>query len=272
MLRRLSKPPCVLPSRKMAVGPTVVCDYLPFCNQILINPFGRIVYGPSDIPFSDDYPKPIAMTKEDIQRVEDAYIATVERCKKIGSDFIEIHAAHGYLLAAFISPISNNRTDEFGGQSLENRMRWPLRLIKRIREAWSDKLLFVRISGTEWAGDEQDGHGNWLSWGLEQSKILTEELQKIGVDLIDVSSGGNYSKQDIPAVPGYQVCPIPPRPTTVARINRLIPILRFTLPMVSRRPFRGSRSAPSDSSSTANKPTDTWRKARQMSSSLPESF
>jgi len=202
----------------MVVGPTMVCGYPPFCNQILVDLFDRIVYGPSDIPFSDDYAKPIAMTKEDIQRVEDAYIATVERCKQIGFDFIEIHAAHGYLLTSFLSPITNNRTDEFGGQSLENRMRWPLRLIKRIREAWSDKPLFVRISGTEWAGDERDEHGNWLSWGLEQSKIFTKEVQKIGVDLIDVSSGGNYPKQEIPTAPGYQVRPIP-RSMTEIRSN-----------------------------------------------------
>jgi len=146
------------------------------------------------------------MTKDDIQRVEDAFIAAIERCKQVGFDFIEIHAAHEYLLASFLSPMTNNRTDEFGGQSLENRMRWPLRLIKRAREAWSDKPLFVRISGTEWAGDEQDEHGNWLSWGLEQSKIFTREMQEIGVDLVDVSSGGNYLKQEIPITPGYQVC------------------------------------------------------------------
>ena len=150
------------------------------------------------------------MTKDDIQRVEDAFIAAVERSKQIGFDFIEIHAAHGYLLTSFLSPISNNRNDEYGGQGLENRMRFPLRLIKRVREAWSDKPLFVRISGTEWAGDEQDEHGNWLSWGIEQSKIFSAELQKIGVDLVHVSSGGNYFEQKIPAGPGYQVCPIPP--------------------------------------------------------------
>ena len=160
------------------------------------------------------------MTKDDIQRVEDAFIATVERCKQIGFDFIEVHAAHGYLLASFLSPLSNNRTDEYGGQSLENRMRWPLRLVKRIREVWSDKPLFVRISGTEWAGEEQDEHGNWLSWGIEQSKTFTAELQKIGVDLVDVSSGGNYSKQKIPTGPGYQVCPISPSMTVVC-IDRI---------------------------------------------------
>jgi len=163
------------------------------------------VHGPSDIPFAADYAKPRAMTMDDIQRVEDAFIAAVERCKQIGFDFIEIHAAHGYLLTSFLSPLSNNRTDEYGGQSLENRMRWPLRLIKRVREAWFDKPLFVRISGTEWAGDEQDEQGNWLSWGIEQSKKFTVEMQKIGIDLVDVSSGGNYYKQKIPTAPGYQV-------------------------------------------------------------------
>ena len=173
---------------------------------MLIDPLDRIVYGPSDIPFDDGYPNPIPMTKDEIQRVEDAFVAAVERAKQAGFDFIEVHAAHGYLLTSFLSPISNNRTDEFGGQSLENRMRFPLRLIKRIREAWSDKPLFVRISGTEWAENEQDEQGNWLSWGLEQSKIFTREVQKIGVDLVHVSSGGNYSKQKIPTGLGYQVC------------------------------------------------------------------
>ena len=151
------------------------------------------------------------MTKEEMHRVEEAYLAAVERCKKIGFDFIEVHAAHGYLLSSFLSPITNTRTDEFGGQGLENRMRWPLQLIRRIRVAWSDRPLFVRISGTEYAGDERDERGKWLSWGLEQSKIFAAESQKIGVDLIDVSSGGNYSKQKISASPGYQVCPAPRR-------------------------------------------------------------
>ena len=149
------------------------------------------------------------MSEEDIQRVEDAWIAAVERSEQAGFDFIEIHAAHGYLITSFLSPLTNNRTDEYGGQSLENRMRWPLRLIKKVREAWSDKPLFVRISGTEWAGDERDEQGNWISWGIEQSKIFSAEMQKIGVDLIDVSSGGNYHEQKIPVGPGYQVCRAP---------------------------------------------------------------
>jgi len=193
-----------------AVGQTAVCGSSSPRDLTPVDTTNRIVYGPSDIPFAADYAKPIAMTKGDIQRVEDAFIAAVERCKQIGFDFIEVHAAHGYLLSSFLSPLSNNRTDEYGGQSLENRMRWPLRLIKRVREAWPDKPLFVRISGTEWAGDERDEHGSWLSWGIEQSKIFTVEMQKVGVDLVDISSGGNYYEQKIPVGPGFQVCPIPP--------------------------------------------------------------
>ena len=208
--KRPSKHPDSWHLRTRAVGQTTVCDPASPRDRVLINQANRIVYGPSDIPFAADHAEPIAMTKEDIQRVEDAFIAAVERCKNIGFDFIEIHAAHGYLLSSFLSPLSNTRTDEFGGPSLENRMRWPIRLTKRIREAWPDKPLFVRISGTEWAGDERDEHGNWLSWGIEQSKIFTTEMQKIGVDLVDISSGGNYVKQKIPVGPGFQVRPVPP--------------------------------------------------------------
>jgi 2,4-dienoyl-CoA reductase-like NADH-dependent reductase (Old Yellow Enzyme family) len=182
----------------------MVCGYLRSQGEVLTN---RIVYGPSDVPFDDGYAKPIPMTKDDLQKVEDAFIAAIERCKQAGFDFIELHGAHGYLVSSFLSPISNTRTDEFGGQSLENRMRFPLRLIKRMREAWPDgKPFLVRISGTEWAGDERDEQGSWLAWGLEQSKIFTREVQKIGVDLIHISSGANYAKQKIPIGPGYQVC------------------------------------------------------------------
>lgn len=119
-------------------------------------------------------------------------------------DFIEIHAAHGYLLHSFVSPLSNNRTDEYGG-SLENRLRFPLQLIRRCRAEWPDKPLFVRISATDWAEVEKGEDGEWKSWGIEQSKIYVGELKKIGVDLLDCSAGGNWVKQAIPLEPGYQV-------------------------------------------------------------------
>jgi 2,4-dienoyl-CoA reductase-like NADH-dependent reductase (Old Yellow Enzyme family) len=164
------------------------------------------VYAPSEIPFADDYPMPKAMTEADIQYAEDAFVAAVKRAEKAGFDFIELHSAHGYLLTEFLSPLSNTRTDSYGGQSLENRMRFPLRVFKRIREAWPDKPLFVRLSGTEWAeGPEKDENGLWRYWGIEQSTIFSGELKALGVDLVHMSSGGNWSKQKIDLKPGYQV-------------------------------------------------------------------
>jgi 2,4-dienoyl-CoA reductase-like NADH-dependent reductase (Old Yellow Enzyme family) len=125
---------------------------------------------------------------------------------RIAVDFIELHGAHGYLLHSFVSPLSNTRTDQWGGQSLDNRMRFFLRLTKRCREAWADKPLFVRISATDWAeGPEKDEQGIWKQWGIEQSMILVGKLKEIGVDLIDCSSGGNWVNQKITVGPGYQV-------------------------------------------------------------------
>jgi 2,4-dienoyl-CoA reductase-like NADH-dependent reductase (Old Yellow Enzyme family) len=121
-------------------------------------------------------------------------------------DFIELHGAHGYLLHSFLSPLSNTRNDKYGGQPLENRLRFFLRLAKVCREAWHEKPFFVRISATDWAdGPEKDDKGSWKQWGIEQSKILVARLKEIGVDLIDCSSGGNWVQQKIIVKPGYQV-------------------------------------------------------------------
>ncbi|KAL0951519.1 hypothetical protein HGRIS_008204 [Hohenbuehelia grisea] len=163
------------------------------------------VYAPSDIPFNTDHPFPKEMSEEHLQYVEDAFVAAVERCKQIGFDFIELHGAHGYLLHSFVSPLSNVRSDQYGGQALENRLRFPLRVIQQCRKAWS-KPLFVRISATDWAeGPEQAEDGTWKQWGLDQSKVFVGEMQKLGVDLIDCSTGGNWAKQKIPYGLGYQV-------------------------------------------------------------------
>jgi 2,4-dienoyl-CoA reductase-like NADH-dependent reductase (Old Yellow Enzyme family) len=146
------------------------------------------------------------MSLEQIQEVKDAFIAAVKRAKVIGFDFIEIHAAHGYLMNSFMSPLSNVREDQYGG-SFENRIRLPMEIIKAVRTEWSGPL-FCRISASEWAdelGPEKDEQGNWKWWGLEQSTQLAGLLKEAGVDLLDVSSGGNYSKQKITVGPGYQV-------------------------------------------------------------------
>jgi len=146
------------------------------------------------------------MTLKDIEYVKAKFVESVERCKQIGFDFIELHFAHGYLGNSFLSPLSNKRTDHYGG-SLENRMRFALELAELVRKAWGDeKPMFVRLSATDWAPEERDAETQeWKSWGIEQTRILAKELVKLGVDLIDTSSGGNFVGQKITVGPLYQV-------------------------------------------------------------------
>ncbi|RSH87413.1 hypothetical protein EHS25_003323 [Saitozyma podzolica] len=170
------------------------------------------VVGPSEISFQPGkYPNPIAATSEYIKKLKQAYLDAVERCKKAGFDFIEIHGAHGYLFHEFASPLTNRRTDEYGG-NLENRLRLPLEVAELIRKAW-DKPLFYRVSASDWLenveGPEKGASSNekdeWAWWGLEQTTILTQKLADIGIDLIDVSSGGNDLRGQIAVGPSYQV-------------------------------------------------------------------
>ncbi|KAF8599439.1 FMN-linked oxidoreductase [Ceratobasidium sp. AG-I] len=165
------------------------------------------VVAPSAIAFGETYPQPREMSLADIGALEKAYVDAVERCKLIGFDFIEIHGAHGYLLHSFCSPHSNARTDMYGG-SLDNRLRLPLRIVRSVRQAWGEeKPLFYRLSGSDWAeGPEMDQiTGEWRSWGIEQNIELSKRLAKLGVDMVDVSSGGNWKAQKIPVGPMYQV-------------------------------------------------------------------
>lgn len=151
---------------------------------------------PSALPFADDYPHPRQMTKEDMKKAIDDFVAAAKRSAQAGFEVIEVHAAHGYLCHQFLSPLSNKRTDEFGG-SLENRMRFPLQVAKAVREEVPQNLpVFVRISATDWT----EG-----GWDLEQSIEFCKELKKVGIDLIDVSSGGNVPDAKIPVAPNYQV-------------------------------------------------------------------
>ena len=106
---------------------------------------------------------------------------------------------------SFYSPLSNKRTDEYGG-SLENRLRFPLRIARRLRQEW-DKPLFFRLSATDWSEEgETAPDGTWISWGIEQTKVLARKLEELDIDLIDTSSGGNWVHQKITVKPGYQVC------------------------------------------------------------------
>jgi 2,4-dienoyl-CoA reductase-like NADH-dependent reductase (Old Yellow Enzyme family) len=151
---------------------------------------------PSAMAFADDYPMPREMTKEDIAQATEDFVAAAKRAVEAGFEVIEIHAAHGYLFHSFLSPLSNKRADEYGG-SLENRMRFPLEVARQVREAVPENLpVFVRISATDWTEN---------GWDLEQSVAFCNELKNIGIDLIDVSTGGNVPDAKIPVAPGYQV-------------------------------------------------------------------
>jgi 2,4-dienoyl-CoA reductase-like NADH-dependent reductase (Old Yellow Enzyme family) len=157
---------------------------------------GWPVIGPSPLPFHADDPLPAAMSTADIARCVDAWETATRRALGAGFKIIELHAAHGYLMHEFLSPLSNHRTDDYGG-SLENRMRLLLRVAERMRNIMPAELpLFVRISATDWV----DG-----GWDIEQSIVLCKQLKALGVDLIDVSSGGATPDAKIPVAKGYQV-------------------------------------------------------------------
>lgn len=157
---------------------------------------GWQVIGPSPMKFSDNYPQPREMTAADVRRVVEEWAEAARKSLVAGFEVIEIHMAHGYLLDQFLSPLSNKRTDNYGG-SLENRMRFPLEVAAAVRETWPENLpVFVRISAADWIEGGFD---------LPQSIELAKELKKTGVDLIDTSTGGILPGAKIPIAPGYQV-------------------------------------------------------------------
>jgi len=151
---------------------------------------------PSAIPFSSGERIPESLNKEGLQKVVSDFKQAAIRALKAGYKVIEIHSAHGYLLQEFMSPISNKRTDEYGG-SFENRIRLLFEVIDAIKTSWpAENPLFVRISSTEWTNG---------GWTIDDSLNLAYELKKKGIDLIDCSSGGNVFDAKIPFGPGYQV-------------------------------------------------------------------
>lgn len=157
---------------------------------------GWPVVGPSPVPFNEGDPVPRELDERGIADILGAFEAAARRALAAGFQVIELHAAHGYLLHEFLSPLSNRRIDQYGG-NLENRMRLPLEVARRLRETIPESMpLFVRISATDWA----EG-----GWGLDQSVEFARRAKQMGVDLIDVSSGGLVPKARIPVAQGYQV-------------------------------------------------------------------
>jgi 2,4-dienoyl-CoA reductase-like NADH-dependent reductase (Old Yellow Enzyme family) len=151
---------------------------------------------PSALAFSESYAVPKALDQAGIDAVVEGFRQAAGRALKAGFDLVEIHAAHGYLLHQFLSPLANQRTDEYGG-SFENRTRLALRVVDAVRGEWPEHLpLFVRISATDWA----EG-----GWNPDESVSLARLFREHGVDLVDVSSGGQVPDAKIPVGPGFQV-------------------------------------------------------------------
>ena len=154
------------------------------------------VVAPSALAFAETYPMPQALTSEGIEETIAAFAAAARRACQAGFRVIEIHAAHGYLIHEFLSPLSNKREDDYGG-SFENRTRLCREIVAAVRSAWPKELpLFMRISAADWI----DG-----GWTIDESVKLAAQLKPMGVDLIDCSSGGNVPHATIPVGPGYQV-------------------------------------------------------------------
>jgi 2,4-dienoyl-CoA reductase-like NADH-dependent reductase (Old Yellow Enzyme family) len=160
------------------------------------HPLGWQTEAPSAIAYAEGQVAPVALDREGLRRVRDAFAGSAARAAKLGIDLIQLHVAHGYLMHQFLSPLSNRRDDEYGG-SLENRMRFPLEIFDAVRATFpSEKPISVRVSATDWV----EG-----GWDIEQTIAFAEKLQEYGCDAIHVSSGGLHPAQNIPVGPSYQV-------------------------------------------------------------------
>jgi len=170
----------------------------PFNGERLLTPAEGAwqTVGPSPLAFSGDYAVPLALDESGIKAVVEAFRQATLRAFTAGFDAVEIHAAHGYLIHQFLSPLSNQRTDQYGG-SFENRTRLALEIVDAVRGEWPAHLpLLVRISATDWA------EGGWT---VDESVELSRLFKQHGVDLVDVSSGGQVANAHIPVGPGFQV-------------------------------------------------------------------
>lgn len=158
------------------------------------NPWTTVA--PSALPFAPGWHVPQAMTKAVLTEVKQQFVDAAKRAARIGFDLIELHVGHGYLLHEFLSPISNQRDDEYGG-STQNRIRYPLEVFEAVRAVWpKDRALGVRVSATDWI----DG-----GWTLEETVVFAKALKALGCDFIDATSGQIDPRQKIPFAPGYNV-------------------------------------------------------------------
>jgi 2,4-dienoyl-CoA reductase-like NADH-dependent reductase (Old Yellow Enzyme family) len=159
------------------------------------HPLGWRTSAPSPIPYAEGEIAPLMLDNDGLRRIRDAFASAASRAARLGIDMIQLHAAHGYLLHQFLSPLSNRRDDDYGG-SLENRMRFPLEVFEATRAAFpADRPVTIRVSGTDWMSG---------GWDLEQTISFARALKRRGCDGVHVSSGGLHPDQRIPVGPGYQ--------------------------------------------------------------------
>jgi NADPH2 dehydrogenase len=165
-------------------------------QQIPLSEGGWVASAPSAVAYKEGETPPVALDAAGLERVRKAFVNATRRAVRLGIDAIELHAAHGYLIHEFLSPLSNQRTDDYGG-SLENRLRFPLELFDAVREAFpADQPVGVKVSATDWVPG---------GWDLEQTIAFAQELKNRGVDWIDASSAGLSALQKIAVGPSYQV-------------------------------------------------------------------
>ncbi len=154
------------------------------------------IVAPSPVPFSEGYQVPHELTVAEIHSIVEAFAAAARRAREAGAKILELHGAHGYLLNSFLSPLSNQRKDSYGG-SFANRIRMACEVVEAVRRVWPESYpLLIRISATDWI------EGGWT---VEDSVALARALGPLGIDLFDCSSGGNVAGVRIPVGPGYQV-------------------------------------------------------------------
>jgi 2,4-dienoyl-CoA reductase-like NADH-dependent reductase (Old Yellow Enzyme family) len=164
--------------------------------NIAIGDGGWQTLAPSNVPHTEGDTVPLALDDAALKQITDDFVAAAVRAHRLGLDGIELHGAHGYLLHQFLSPLSNQRTDQYGG-SLENRIRYPLEVFQAVRAAVpAEMAVGMRISATDWV----EG-----GWDIEQSVVFARALEKLGCDFIHVSSGGLSPQQKIPLGPNYQI-------------------------------------------------------------------
>jgi 2,4-dienoyl-CoA reductase-like NADH-dependent reductase (Old Yellow Enzyme family) len=195
---RFLKSQGTVPSMQLAHAGRKASTYRPWSGNGMISPEngGWEPVAPSAVAYSESYPMPRALLKEEIRGVVDAFAQAARRALDAGFQVLEIHAAHGYLLHEFFSPLSNFRNDEYGG-SYENRTRIAREVVMAIRSQMPGNLpLFIRISATDW---KKGG------WDVEQAVELAKQLKPLGVDLVDCSSAGLVHDQEVVASPGFQV-------------------------------------------------------------------